>query len=77
MTARSATRRQSISLHSSPPDGDFPDYYRLNPRSSDGRETLIFGSVSLFKRKARTVESRYGWYADLWVKIRLGSYVEG
>jgi len=57
------------------PDGEFPDYYRLNPTSSDGRERLIFGSLSLFDLKRRTVESRYGWYPDPWVRIQLPNYL--
>ena len=57
------------------PDGDFPDYYRLNPKSRDGEQTLILGSSSLFNLKARTVESHYGYFADPWIKIHLTDYV--
>ncbi len=59
------------------PSGDYPDYYRLNPRSSDGERAVIFGSLSLFDLRARTVESRYGWYGDPWVRLRLPHYLSG
>ena len=58
------------------PTGDFPDYYRLNPKSSDGRETVVFGSTSLFYLKARSVESHFGFYGDEWIKLHLPQYVE-
>ena len=58
------------------PYGDFPDYYRLNPKSKDGRETVIFGSTTLFDLKARSVESHFGFYGDEWVKLHLPHYVD-
>lgn len=57
------------------PGGDYPDYYRANPRSADGKETAILGSTSLFNLKARTIESHYGYFADPWVKTHLANYV--
>jgi hypothetical protein len=57
------------------PSGSYPDYYRLNPRSRDGREVVIFGSSSLFDLRRRTVESHYGFYADPWVTTSLEPYV--
>ena len=68
-----ATAKELLSFLA--PDGDYPDYYRLNPRSRDGEQTLILGSTSLFDLKARSVESRYGYYADPWVGIHLANYV--
>ena len=57
------------------PYGDFPDYYRLNPKSRDGQETVIFGSTNLFDLKARSVESHFGFYCDEWIKIHLPRYL--
>ncbi|MBN1857946.1 hypothetical protein JW848_01935, partial [Candidatus Bipolaricaulota bacterium] len=59
------------------PDGDFPEYYRQIPKGPDGKETMIYGSVSLFDLKKRTVESHYGYSADRWVRVELLRYIEG
>jgi len=58
------------------PDGDFPAYYRRSPRSKDGRRTIIFGSTSVCRLKERTMESRYGYYGDEWIRTELPQYVE-
>ncbi len=58
------------------PAGDFPEYYRHVPKGPDGQHSMIYGSVSLFDLKKRTVESHYGYYADRWVRIRLPRYIE-
>ncbi len=57
------------------PDGDFPEYYKNNPRSRDGKEIQIQGSQSLLDLKKKTIESHYGYYCDEWVKISLMKYV--
>jgi hypothetical protein len=56
------------------PEGDYPNYYRHNPRSADGKQVAIFGSTSLFDLEARVVESHYGYYGDEWVRITLPNY---
>jgi hypothetical protein len=58
------------------PDRDYPDYYRANPRSRDGRAPSILGSTSLFNLRTRTIESHYGYFADPWVKTHLEKYVD-
>lgn len=57
------------------PYGRFPDYYKNNPKSGDGMETVIKGCVSLFDLKKLTVESHYGYYCDEWVRTSLPLYV--
>jgi hypothetical protein len=57
------------------PSGDYPSYYRNNPRSADGKAVSIFGSTNLFDLGSRIVESHYGYYADDWVRITLPRYV--
>lgn len=56
------------------PYGKFPDYYRKNPKSRDGKELRIEGCTSLFDLKKCSVESHYGYYADRWVKTTLPAY---
>ena len=58
------------------PGGDYPDYYRNNPRSPDGLQTVIFGSSSLFALRRRVAESHYGYYGDPWITTTLPAYVE-
>jgi len=53
----------------------FPHYHAKNPKSTDGREMVIGGSVSLFDLKRRTVESHFGYYCDDWIKLTLPKYV--
>ncbi len=57
------------------PSGDYPDYYRRNPRSSDGKRAVILGSLSLFDLRARTVDSLYGWHGGPWVRLQLPHYL--
>jgi hypothetical protein len=57
------------------PDKDFPHYYASAPKSTDGKATVIGGSVSLFDLKLLTVESHFGYYCDEWVKLSLKNYV--
>ena len=57
------------------PYGKYPDYYKKNPRSRDGKQIRIEGCVSLFDLKAKTVESHYGYYGDGWVKTTLKNYL--
>lgn len=56
------------------PYGNFPEYYRKNEKSRDGKEISIEGCVSLFDLKNQTVESHYGYYGDEWVKTTLPAY---
>ena len=56
------------------PYGNFPEYYKDNPKSRDKKQTRIEGCVSFFDLKRCTVESHYGYYADDWVKTTLPSY---
>jgi hypothetical protein len=58
------------------PYGNFPDYYKHNPKSKDGEQTRIEGATSLFDLKNKTIESHYGYYCDEWVKITLLNYIE-
>jgi hypothetical protein len=57
------------------PYGEFPFYYKNNPKSRDGMATVIKGCTSLFDLKKRTVESHYGYYSDEWVRTSLDPYV--
>ncbi|HWR23710.1 MAG TPA: hypothetical protein VN366_09600 [Feifaniaceae bacterium] len=57
------------------PYGRYPEYYKNNPKSPDGKQTRIEGCVSLFDLKAGTVESHYGYYGDGWVKTTLPNYL--
>lgn len=56
------------------PYGKFPDYYRKNPKSRDGKETRIEGCTTLFDLKRKTADSHYGYYCDEWVKTTLPMY---
>jgi hypothetical protein len=56
------------------PYGKYPDYYSANPRSKDGKEIMIKGSVSMFDLKNKTVESHFGYYCDDWIKVSLLNY---
>jgi len=56
------------------PYGKYKDYYADNPRSGDGKEIRIEGSVSVFDLKNRVVECHYGYYCDEWVRITLPRY---
>ena len=53
---------------------NFPGYHDGKDMSTDRKEYVINGSVSLFNLGRRTVESHYGYYGDKWVKIRLKNY---
>lgn len=57
------------------PYGKFPDYYNNNPRSKDGKEIRIEGSVSICDLKNKTIESHYGYYCDEWIKLSLTKYI--
>lgn len=57
------------------PYGEYPAYYAKNPKSADGDRLRIEGCISLFDLKAKTVESRYGYYGDEWVKTTLMNYL--
>ncbi len=59
-----------------PRTGKFPLYYEDNPRSQDGKEICIKGSVSLFDLKEKTVTSLFGYYCDQWVTITLPRYFD-
>lgn len=54
----------------------FPLYYDGNPRSKDGKEIVIEGSVSLFDLKEKTIDSLFGYYCDKWVSITLPRYFD-
>lgn len=54
-------------------DGEFGDYY-----NKDGKlltEVPIQGTVSLLDLKKKTVESRYGYYSDAWIKLSIKNYI--
>jgi hypothetical protein len=55
------------------PSGDLPAYY--NPDKKPLDEVQVHGSVSLLDLKDRSIESRFGYYADDWVKITLPKYI--
>lgn len=57
------------------PYGKFPDYYKNSPRSKDGKEIRIEGSVSICDLKNKTIESHYGYYCDGWIKLTLPKYI--
>jgi hypothetical protein len=58
------------------PYGKFPDYYsKKNPRSKDGKEIRIEGSVSICDLKNKTMESHFGYYCDEWIKLTLPNYI--
>jgi len=57
------------------PYGDHPNYYEKLPKSPDGNETVIGGSVSLFDLTHRTIESHFGYYCDDWIKLHLSEYI--
>lgn len=59
-----------------PLTGPFPGYYANNPRSSDGKEIRIHGSVSLCDLKAKSIESHFGYYCDKWITISLPHYID-
>lgn len=50
-------------------------YWAKSAKSSDGRETVISGSVSLFDLKRKTIESHFGYYCDEWIKLTLPNYI--
>jgi hypothetical protein len=54
------------------PAGDFPSYYNAKGQPLD--QVQVQGSVSLLDLVERSVESRYGYYSDEWVKITLPNY---
>lgn len=57
------------------PYGKHPHYYAKRPKSQDGLETVIGGSVSLFDLSKRTIESHFGYYCDEWIKLTLPNYI--
>jgi hypothetical protein len=59
-----------------PGAGKFPLYYEDNPRSQDGKEICIKGSVSLFDLKEKTIDSLFGYYCDKWVTVTLPRYFD-
>jgi hypothetical protein len=57
------------------PERKWKDYYKNNPRSEDGMEIRIEGSVSICDLKNKTMESHYGYFCDEWVKLTLPEYI--
>jgi len=55
------------------PDRQYPDYYNKDGKPLD--QVQVHGSVSLMDLKAKTIETRYGYYSDEWVKITLIKYL--
>jgi hypothetical protein len=55
------------------PDRQYPDYYNKDGKPLN--QVQIHGSVSLMDLKAKTIETRYGYYSDEWVKITLIKYL--
>lgn len=59
------------------PDGNFPDYYKNNIRSADGKTVQINGATSLCNLTDKIITSHYGYFADEWISLRLPGYVGG
>lgn len=57
------------------PYGKFPDYYKNNIRSADGKTVQINGATSLCNLTDKTITSHYGYFADEWIALRLPGYV--
>lgn len=58
------------------PYGNFPDYYKNNLRSADGKTVQINGATSLCNLTDKTITSHYGYFADEWITLRLPSYID-
>lgn len=54
----------------------FPEYYKDNKKSSDGKTKVISGSVSLCNLTDRVIHTHIGFYQDEWITITLGNYVD-
>lgn len=57
------------------PYGRFPAYYSKSPKSRDGMQVQIKGSVSLFDLKQKVSYNHYGYYCDEWVRTSLPNYL--
>jgi hypothetical protein len=56
------------------PYGNFPDYYKNNIRSADGKTVQINGATSLCNLTDRTITTHYGYFADEWISLSLLNY---
>jgi hypothetical protein len=54
----------------------FPDYYKDNKSSSDGKTKVIDGSVSICNLTDKVMQSHFGFYKDEWITVTLMNYVE-
>jgi len=54
------------------PAGDFPDYYNSDAKPLD--QVQVHGAASLLDLKELSIESHFGYYSDMWVKITLPNY---
>ncbi len=54
----------------------FPDYYKHNPPSSDGKTCIIHGSVSVCNLSDKIMQSHFGYFADEWITTSLSNYLD-
>jgi len=57
------------------PYGRFPDYYKNNIRSTDGKTAQINGATSLCNLTEKTITTHYGYFADEWIAMTLLNYL--
>ncbi|MDZ7364117.1 MAG: hypothetical protein ONB46_25890 [candidate division KSB1 bacterium] len=57
------------------PYGKYPEYYKNNIPSSDGKTVQINGATSLCNLTERTITTHYGYFADEWISLRLPNYI--
>jgi len=57
------------------PYGKFPEYYKNNIPSSDGKTVQINGATSLCNLTERTITTHYGYFADEWISLTLPNYI--
>ncbi len=57
------------------PNQKFPDHYKGNKKSTDGKTNVMRGSISLCNLSDRVIHSYYGYYKDEWITLTLPNYV--
>lgn len=57
------------------PYGNFPEYYKNNIPSADGKTVQINGATSLCNLSERTITTHYGYFADEWIALTLLNYI--
>ncbi len=55
------------------PARDYPGYYNSDAKPLD--QVQIPGAVSLLDLKARSIETHFGYYSDMWVTVTLPRYI--